>query len=769
MGNQQATATYDTVHAPLPASVWTETEQPLPLQLTQSGEIGYGNEYFGVSELPPEPAPSHSLQTETVAPGQTYITLASLGAAAAALGKKLFKSTELTSLDTLALAAEEEALQAVAAAKHASAFNKCTRNIAEAIATFLPDILMLQEIRENSNAQWGALQAALRHFVPRLNNLYGFTATSNMGRAGLMTLYNKRKFTPIQVVQGDFLNDHISSTTGRPYLITVFQEQLIVINVHFPQFSQLDKVPPSQRSRTPLMRQLQRELAALPQTTDPRYQVVLAGDFNLVGAGTLSDVALELESVQTLVPNKHFFMPPAAFPTVGQGQSFDHILSTIAPVPSALYETMDETMQAKFGQFTSDHLPVMATIPWLTKGARADWTDNDEAAELRKHPLPRPPRLSEIPEDALCLIHKTALDPTNFQELRRSGSGAVFVTLVTKSNLDILYDYGATLNYKYTLILPLNLLASPNYFINLADQYGGFDPVTTYFPWQLPEVVAKIREQREVYKRMGEASENVVCFNEVVFGDPIKLRTAGVDFKVFSMDYRTSRKLLQQQLGELRNLLSQRYIVDPRVMPPQSTKPFVTFGPSVKRGPAGAYMFEQAEKLPRAQTRLWTRSSYSALGQGLVDKISTYDKHTGLYEDPKVGGLGFAAHTLEHINQNYKNRNKQRLSELHDLIDYEQSLAQRNMRSQYDSVVRRALQRSEVPILRAGSTDLRVMTYNVCWEALEGVQSSNLDKRMCAANSTDAATARAEAQAVADAALARARAARDAANSANLG
>lgn len=258
-----------------------------------------------------------------------------------------------------------EALQAEESMAHCSPCkecdNKCVQNIARIVASFSPDVLALQEIRKDSGKQWGTLHAALRRAVPQFDDKYGYTYTTKLPIAGVMTLYDKRKLHVKYTVEGNFLTkqncDRVNP--GRPFLITVFAEPLIVINLHFPHLVQL-KAPYNTRASLVhhLRVVLQREVA---ESRDPAYQIVVAGDFNLDDVPAIQ-VHTELSVMQALAPGKLFHLPPTILRTVDRNAAgcYDHILTTIAPYRS--YFTIPTSVKQQLTNYMSDHLPVMATV-----------------------------------------------------------------------------------------------------------------------------------------------------------------------------------------------------------------------------------------------------------------------------------------------------------------------------------------------------------------------------------------------------------------------
>lgn len=257
-----------------------------------------------------------------------------------------------------------EALQAENSMSHCSPCkecdNKCVQNIARVVASFEPDVLTLQEIRKDSEKQWGTLHAALTKVMPSFDDRYGYTYTTRLPVAGVMTLYNKDKLHVKYTVEGNFLTDANSERVipGRPFLITVFKEPLIVINVHFPHLTQLK---PPHNTRASFIAHLRTVLRRdVPESGDAAYHFVIAGDFNLDDIPA-NRVQTELSVVQHLT-SKRVYGPPALVRTVDRNAAgcYDHILTTIRPFDT--YFTLPVKLQQSMKNYMSDHLPIMATV-----------------------------------------------------------------------------------------------------------------------------------------------------------------------------------------------------------------------------------------------------------------------------------------------------------------------------------------------------------------------------------------------------------------------
>lgn len=227
--------------------------------------------------------------------------------------------------------------------------NRCVLNMARFIAQFKPDILCLQEIRED--VEWPKLRAALQYFMPHFDSMYRWRST-RQGEAGMITLFNAHNFKVHQQVDGDFLGPGHAVTSGRPFLALLFTNGLLVINVHMPHVNELVA-----QTIQACFNKLHRLLA-----TTPHRWVILAGDFNHDADANVKALPVQLD-----IPRNKF---NTCFDKTTQTISlpFDHIYTNLgAPV---LYQTLCKEIVQSMLQPNdagerrpdmSDHLPVFAT------------------------------------------------------------------------------------------------------------------------------------------------------------------------------------------------------------------------------------------------------------------------------------------------------------------------------------------------------------------------------------------------------------------------
>ncbi len=120
-------------------------------------------------------------------------------------------------------------------------------------------------------------------------------------------------------------------------------------------------------------------------------------------------------------------------------------------------------------------------------------------------------------EDIYYLVHNTSRDLKKSKALKanpfpickkaanKDQFPGVYMTLVTSHNIDkVSFFPGST-----SLIFSKDLLKQQNYHINIRDANGMINEHITYFPWQLNELVEKLKEQ-------GKGSSNEVVFHNDV-------------------------------------------------------------------------------------------------------------------------------------------------------------------------------------------------------------------------------------------------------------
>lgn len=379
--------------------------------------------------------------------------------------------------------------------KSPSGVNRCVRMMAYFIAYFLPDILCLQEIRED--VQWPQLHAALLHYLPSFNTMFAWSST-RQGEAGMMTVYSKRKFEVLQHVTGDFLGSQNAVASGRPYQALLFKckvrqsPTLLVVNVHMPHNNEL--LPETAAACFKKVQELARR-------TELKYNhFILAGDFNRNPLRTIPKLGLKLLTSPDSDLLTCFNQRQQTF-----SLAYDHIFSTLGDKrlydtlpPEAVDVLLDKSNSRDIKPVMSDHLPVRATfaLPLHDWESSVPWSPPD------------PPLLADAAtrDELLFVIHTTNVPPEQLESVRPetwtelrippSAGNGVYTSLVTKSNFDLtyLYDCNET-DTSYIFVLPIDVLQVNNYHINLTRQYGNMNAITTYMPWELTAAVKHIKHQ----------------------------------------------------------------------------------------------------------------------------------------------------------------------------------------------------------------------------------------------------------------------------------
>jgi len=166
---------------------------------------------------------------------------------------------------------------------------------------------------------------------------------SKVSKNYVITLYLS-KYHPIKTYRGNLStpNDY------RPFLIIVFKENLIHINVHFPHYNVKEGY-----------KRLQDILYKIPQFYDPKYNLIFNGDFNHQPNFKFINAAFK--------PHKIFNSPRLHTCCREKGhdeyeERFDNIYTTIAkPI---IYRTLKNVRKYNRGEnvLMSDHLPVYSKI-----------------------------------------------------------------------------------------------------------------------------------------------------------------------------------------------------------------------------------------------------------------------------------------------------------------------------------------------------------------------------------------------------------------------
>ena len=169
---------------------------------------------------------------------------------------------------------------------------------------------------------------------------------------------------------------------------------------------------------------------------------------------------------------------------------------------------------------------------------------------------PSPPSFT-LPTEILFLIHLTGSEgilrsPLGVNpEYPGSTRNPVYLTVVTTDTIDLVRRY-LTCN-KRLLIFSKELLRRKDYVINSRDcgKNGNIgveyvinvNPVVTYFPSQLPELVIALRVEKALrltYLANHSVDAQLLMFNEVIFANPIHWDENNPCFKDITIDDKTA-------------------------------------------------------------------------------------------------------------------------------------------------------------------------------------------------------------------------------------
>lgn len=261
--------------------------------------------------------------------------------------------------------------------------NQCMSNMATILLNGSPtkhyDIMCLQEIIEDKPTQWPKFLADIRQIMSDFSRNYGWISSKTHSNAGTMVIYNKHAFTLKYQMSGELETPDISlkkKVGGRSYQVVVFQENLVVVNVHFPHEEDIKPHIHFERHMAGL---LNKELLQVPELADPNYQIIMAGDFNRDPRNFIQGV---LAGLQRSFYIPHFTLETCCDPEPvglmgGYRKGIDYIFNTISnPV---FYGTIPREMlklDKRGNKMTSDHLPIIAEIPirlTLSTKATRDW------------------------------------------------------------------------------------------------------------------------------------------------------------------------------------------------------------------------------------------------------------------------------------------------------------------------------------------------------------------------------------------------------------
>ena len=173
--------------------------------------------------------------------------------------------------------------------------------------------------------------------------------------AGIISLYNKNYYRLIYKLQGQLANHD-----QRPWQILVFNEKIILINVHFPHLTSYQE-----EGFAIIKDNLEKIKHLLIMENLSEWKIIVGGDFNNEDPTQLMNFPLAFQSLNTLIykePRKLITCSvPHNFSTYNKAS--DHIFSSFAQ--ASLYETLNNTENFIKGdlKIMSDHLPVFAIFP----------------------------------------------------------------------------------------------------------------------------------------------------------------------------------------------------------------------------------------------------------------------------------------------------------------------------------------------------------------------------------------------------------------------
>lgn len=239
--------------------------------------------------------------------------------------------------------------------------NECSQNIANIISkigleylnTNSYDFIGLQEAKKQQTFQ--ELLSNINNINPTfMNNYKILDARDNLG--GVITMYNKNKFTLEKQINGSLA---LKKDDGRPFLISIYKEGIIHINVHMPH--------KNQNSSFKVLKK------ALEKYDMSKYRVIFAGDFNMDNPednnifNSISSFKREPKKLYTCCKSRK---------NVSYYKTYDHIYDNMT-TPSIYRHLIIDVSKDKFfidgKPLMSDHLPVFAKFPRINpiiKGVR---------------------------------------------------------------------------------------------------------------------------------------------------------------------------------------------------------------------------------------------------------------------------------------------------------------------------------------------------------------------------------------------------------------
>lgn len=219
--------------------------------------------------------------------------------------------------------------------------NKCFENIGKIINKRLIDDYDFIALQEINNTQWGKLSKnlSIENYIMIIKEI---------SPAGVILLY-KNNYKLIKKYTGNLG----SSNDKRPYIISLFDNNIVVISLHMPHVNQESSFI-----------KLQNKLIKLKDYCNKNTLFIFCGDFN-------NNNPLELSVFKNILKifNTNLNSEPKSIKTccrvpnyAKHKLSFDHIYIS----SNASYKTYNTLKKDEITKYMSDHLPIFAKITYNT-------------------------------------------------------------------------------------------------------------------------------------------------------------------------------------------------------------------------------------------------------------------------------------------------------------------------------------------------------------------------------------------------------------------
>ena len=222
--------------------------------------------------------------------------------------------------------------------------NMCINNISRIILDFSEeyDFMAFQEASEKSIERL--------EFPSSFTRRYSYEKeTQNMNT--IITYYDHNKYTVKKIIKG---NLSLNIFKKRPFIGIIFDEKVILINVHFPH-----------EDFKKIIKNLIKKFSGEEEFLDPEYNIILCGDFNHnVDIFYINKMMIKYGNKKKIFYENTKFFNTCCRPTSLKNKEyfgqFDHIIQTFGkPI---VYETLSDKKIESYTKdgftYTSDHLPI---------------------------------------------------------------------------------------------------------------------------------------------------------------------------------------------------------------------------------------------------------------------------------------------------------------------------------------------------------------------------------------------------------------------------